>query len=153
GSVTKVWGRHADRVQTGMLSINSPEGDVVGLDALTFSGGRLFGVVTGACGVTGLPERVSAQLGKVLPLRGVRVCTVVGDASTIECTAAREGQGQDTDPYGLAARGSTFFVADAAGNVVVKIRNGRTSVATVLSRTGQPVPTSLAFGPDGALYI
>ena len=155
GSVTKVWGRHAHRVQTGMLSINVSEGDgeVVGLDALTFSGGHLFGVVTGACGVTGLPQRVTAQLGKVLKLRGGNSFTAVGDASTIECTTDPDGQGPDTDPYGLAAKGSTFFVADAAGNDVVKIRNGRTSVATVLSRTGQPVPTSLALGPDGALYI
>ncbi len=50
-------------------------------------------------------------------------------------------------------RNGTIYVADAAGNDVVKVRNGTTSVATVLSTNSQPVPTSLAFGPDGALYI
>src|SRR4249919_2436416 len=107
GSVTRVSDGHARRVQTGMLSVNSPEGDVVGLDSLTFSGGHLYGVVTGACGLTGVPPRALAQAGKVLRLRGGRSATAVGDASTIECTTDPDGQGPDTDPYGLAAKGST----------------------------------------------
>jgi glucose/arabinose dehydrogenase len=100
---------------------------------------------------------VLAQAGKVLRLRGGTSVTAVGDPGTFECTTNPDpdGRGRDTDPYGLAARGGTFYVADAAGNDVVRITNGVTSLATVLStdENQQQVPTSLAFGPDGALYI
>ena len=44
-------------------------------------------------------------------------------------------------------------MADAAGNDVVKFHKDDTPSATVLSTTGQPVPTSLAWGPGGDLYI
>jgi glucose/arabinose dehydrogenase len=152
GSVTRVRHGQASRVQTGLLSVASPEGDVVGVDAVAFRGEHLFGIATGQCGID-LPPAIAAQAGHVLWLQGGTRFTAVGDASTIECTTDPDGQGPDTDPYGLAVRGGTFYVADAAGNDVVKIQHGRTSVATVLSHTGQPVPTSLAFGPDGALYI
>jgi hypothetical protein len=170
GSVTAVLGGQASRVQTGLLSISSPgEGggpdEVVGVDALAIAGPRLaslhdvsqlklYGVATGTCDLPpGLPPEVGAQVGKVLQLFGGDKLSVVGDASTIECSTDPDGQGPDTDPYGIAVKDGKIYVADAAGNDVVKIRNGHTSVATVLSTTGQPVPTSLAFGPDGALYI
>jgi glucose/arabinose dehydrogenase len=153
GSVTRVHDGRARRIQTGLLSVSAPEGDIVGVDALAFRDDALYGIATSSCLLTGVPAAVVAQAGKVLRLRGGTAFTAVGDAGTIECTTDPDGQGPDTDPYGLAVRGSTFYVADAGGNDVVRIKGGRTSVATVLSRTGQPVPTSLAFGPDGALYI
>lgn len=154
GSVTRVHDRHQSRVQTGLLSIGSTEGDVVGVDSLAFRGDDLYGVATGACDVPpGVPAAVLAQLGKVLRLKGGTSVTAVGDPASFECTNDPDTQGPDTDPYGLAVRDDTFYVADAAGNDLVKVRKGTTSLAAVLSTTGQPVPTSLAFGPDGALYI
>jgi hypothetical protein len=79
--------------------------------------------------------------------------SAVGDPASFECANDPDGQGVDTDPYGLAVRGNTFYVADAAGNDIVKIGNGTTSLAAVLSTTGQPVPTSLAWGPGGDLFV
>jgi hypothetical protein len=155
GSVTRVaWG-HVQRVQTGLLSVQDPEdpGSAVGMDALTFMQGRLFGIVTGSCDLTGAPDAALAQAGKVLWLQGGTKFKAVGDASGIECQTDPDGQGADTDPYGIAARGRTFYVADAAGNDVVKIKRANTTVAAVISKSEQPVPTSLAFGPDGGLYI
>jgi hypothetical protein len=154
GAVTRVRNGKAKRVQTGLLSVSAGEGDVVGVDALAFRGDQLYGIATGACVPPGtFPPDVAAQAGKVLRLDGGTDLEAVGDASSIECANDPDGQGPDTDPYGLAIRGGTFFVADAAGNDVVKIRKGEPSVAAVLSTTTQPVPTSLAFGPDGGLYI
>jgi hypothetical protein len=161
GSVTRVRDGHAQRVQTGLLSISatSPGGttEVVGVDALAFRGDQLYGIASGGCPKPGVavPPEALAQAGKVLRLDGGTDVEAVGDASTIECTTDPDGQDPDTDPYGLAIRGRTFYVADAAGNDVVKIRRGETTVAKVLptTKTKQPVPTSLAFGPDGGLYI
>ena len=64
-----------------------------------------------------------------------------------------DGQAKDSDPYGLAIRGHSIYVADAAGNDVVKSHRDDAPVATVLSKTNQPVPTSLAWGPNGDLFI
>ena len=153
GSVTKYRRGVAERVQTGLFSIGAGEGEVVGVDSLAFRGKQLFGVATGACDVPGLPPDVAAQLGQVLRLEGGDNVTAIGDVSSFECANDPDGQGPDTDPYGLAQRGGTFYVADAAGNDIVQIKRGVTSLTKVLSTDSQPVPTSLAFGPDGALYI
>ncbi|MGZ4706632.1 MAG: ScyD/ScyE family protein [Acidimicrobiales bacterium] len=151
GSVTKYRRGVASRIQTGLLSVASPEGDVVGVDSLAFRGQQLYGIATGAC--ADLPPDIAAQAGQVLRLEGGSNVTSIGSASSVECNTDPDGQGVDTDPYGLAQRGGTFYVADAAGNDIVQIKKGVASLTKVLSTTGQPVPTSLAFGPDGALYI
>ncbi len=79
--------------------------------------------------------------------------SAVGNPGAFECKHDPDGQGPDTDPYGLAIRGHDVYVADAAGNDIVKVEHHQTSLVKVLSKTAQPVPTSLAWGPDGALYI
>jgi hypothetical protein len=155
GSVARY--RHGDwnRIQTGLLSIASPEGDVVGVDALDFRGYQLYGIATGGCTAPGfaIPPELAAQAGHLLRLNGGTSVTPAGDPGTFECTNDPDGQGPDTDPYGLAFRGRTAFVADAAGNDIVTVKDGQTALAKVLSTNSQPVPTSLAWGPDHALYI
>ena len=82
----------------------------------------------------------------------------------------------DSDPYALTAYRGGFAVADAAGNDLLWIRpNGKVSVlavfptqtvrlaradgkklgapATMTSISVQSVPSSVAVGPDGALYV
>jgi hypothetical protein len=153
GSVTRVRSGRAQRIQTGLLSVNSPEGDVVGVDDVIVHDGDLYGVASGACGLPKLPVAVSGQIGKVLKLSDGTRTSAVGDPGAFECANDPDHQGKDTDPYGLTWWNGRFYVADAAGNDVVSIRRGTVSLATVLATKGQPVPTSLAVGPDGALYI
>jgi hypothetical protein len=70
----------------------------------------------------------------------------------------------DSDPYGVVAYNGGFAVADAAGNDVLFVNAaGQISTLAVLplipeptsggTVMAQPVPTSLAVGPDGALYV
>lgn len=84
----------------------------------------------------------------------------------------------DSHPYAVAITGGGWVVADAAGNDLVTVdRRGRTRTAAVLPRVrnvldadtvaafgldaclagatywGEPVPTDVEVGPDGAWYV
>ena len=70
----------------------------------------------------------------------------------------------DSDPYGLVPYNGGFAVADAAANDILFVNAaGQISTLAVLplipeptsggTVMAQPVPTSLAVGPDGALYV
>ena len=85
----------------------------------------------------------------------------------------------DSHPYGIAVTGRTVYVADAGANSVVSVdtKSGKTKTVAVLPRrpykvtaelaamselppcvVGQtydyePVPTDVAVGPDGWLYV
>ena len=70
----------------------------------------------------------------------------------------------DSDPYGVVAYHGGFAVADAAANDVLFVNPaGQISTLAVLPLVpepsgggtvmAQPVPTSLAVGPDGNLYV
>ena len=73
-------------------------------------------------------------------------------------------QAIDSDPYGLVAYNGGFAVADAAANDILFVSAaGQISTLAVLPVISEPsgggsvmaqaVPTSLAVGPDGALYV
>jgi hypothetical protein len=65
----------------------------------------------------------------------------------------------DSDPYAVIAYQGGYAIADAAANDVLFFKNGKLSTLAVMplvSENGgqaQSVPTTLAVGPDGHLYI
>ena len=102
--------------------------------------------------------------------------SVVADllAYELEHNPDRQPQGvddADSNPYAVLALPGRVLVADAAGNDIVEIRsNGRMRTLTVfpVSKAGEcatatnngvanggcdPVPTDMALGPDGFLYV
>jgi len=126
GSVTRVHRGRATRPQTGLLSLSTPNGQVLGAEAVAADADGLFAVVSGSCALAApqVPAAVVAQAGQVVQLLGGSTVRPLGDASGPACsTAAASEVGTArvaaTDPYGLAVAGGSFWVADAgAGNVV-----------------------------------
>lgn len=61
----------------------------------------------------------------------------------------------DANPNALLVVGQTTYVADAGANLLVSVRNGVVKQLAFLPNSGgsDAVPTCVAMGPDGALYL
>jgi hypothetical protein len=164
---------------TGLPSVGNPGGGSAsaGTADVQVLNGRVYGVVqnqnidptTGGqtYGTAGalLGDLVSAPLTGGVP-------TSVASLGPYEAThnpdgGAGAGPGDppiDSDPYGVVAYNGGIAIADAAANDVLFVNSaGQISTLAVLplipepsgggTVMAQPVPTSLAVGPDGALYV
>jgi len=164
GSISSVFvpqfgsGRQAVDLVTGLASGAGPDGSfAVGSQGVS---NRSFGDI----------KIVSDFEGNLLKARSFGSAVPQANIAAYEEANDPDGQGVDSNPYGvLALRGRTL-VADAAGNTVVSVTEGGTiSTFAVLPNitdglcAGVPndngmtgcdfVPTSLAEGPDGAIYV
>jgi hypothetical protein len=65
----------------------------------------------------------------------------------------------NTDPTGLFKWGKSWYATDSGGNDLLKIHKGKVSLVKkfrdepVTGGKAQAVPTDVAVGPDGALYV
>jgi hypothetical protein len=87
------------------------------------------------------------------------------DLGAFEIAANPAGGTIDSNPFGIARLGGNVVVADAGGNDVIQVDDGVLSTFAVFPNRNvpgpapgttismQPVPTSAAEGPDGALYV
>jgi hypothetical protein len=160
-SITKVSHGRQRRIVKGLLSIAGPDGTgAVGVDDVSVArrGGGLFMIAT-TLGCQdqlppGLPPEVVRQNGKLL--RGLAK-RVVADITAFECANDPDGQGVESDPYSVyAASNRHQVVADAAGDSILDVRDGRVSLLAVIPSSpngSDQVPTSVTRGPDGAWYV
>jgi SMP-30/Gluconolactonase/LRE-like region len=125
---------------------------------LTAHGGRVSVAMEAK---TGGPHPQEGRLLEVSP-SGVRAVADIATASVDwESTRADlNSQFPDTNPYDVTeyrADGvSTLYVIDAAANTVSRVgARGRLDVIAYLpdTATADAIPTCLAQGPDGALYV
>jgi hypothetical protein len=144
------------RIITGLLSAAGPDGSfAVGSDGVSARGlGAIYVQITYAP-----PEALSGaagadQSGQLLKARSDGRFRPYADISAVEQTDP-DGQGIDSDPYAVLALPGRQLVADAAGNDILEVRNGHVRVWAVLPDHdgNQAVPTSLAVGPHGTIYV
>jgi hypothetical protein len=85
----------------------------------------------------------------------------VADPGAYEAVSNPDGGLLDTNPYGLLAGPGGQVLTDAGGNSLLQVdwNGGISTLAVFQSRPTQPprstdsVPTTVAFGPDGAYYV
>lgn len=153
------------RIVGGLLSAAAPDGgSAVGSDGVSYGSGRLL------IQETFLPPDALAhglpawQNGKLLSLQHHRLRPVANIAA-VEQTRNPDGLQVDSDPYAVLSLGRHRSVtADAAGNDLVLVDRHHARPFTVFPLHGcggvrteecdqESVPTSLAWGPQHALYV
>jgi hypothetical protein len=170
GSISRIVDGHVSRVVTGLVSISGAGGQgATGPDGLSQrDDGALYTIMTAAPQIIppGLPRGITDalhdQLGQLVKLN-----TQSGDYQTIAGVGAYDfawanrhrninPQFPDANPYGVLALENQIYVVDAGSNTLDRV--GIDGKVTVLALFPNPpvndaVPTCLARGSDGALYV
>jgi sugar lactone lactonase YvrE len=148
-----------ERVVTGLPSLVLGNGTVEGGPVDVSFLGAAPAVVLGIGGDprtvrAALPAK-AALLGTMLHATPSGVYKVVADVAAHEVANNPGGAAVDSNPYGVLAQPGRRIVADAGGNSIIEVlANGRTRTFAVPGAPGaQTVPTSVAEGPDGAIYV
>jgi hypothetical protein len=175
GSIRKVstsgkW--HSKKIVTGLLSGAGPDGSfAVGSDGVSARHlDKIYIQETwfGPDPVPGLPFQ--RQNGSLLRQSPGRDLFKVADITAFETANDPDEQGFDSNPYAVLSLAKRTLVADAAGNSILSVDGkGNVSLFAVLPNitgglcAGLPnegdttgcdaVPTSLAEGPDGSIYV
>jgi hypothetical protein len=175
GSITRIKHDRQRRVVTGLPSLAGADGtNAIGPADLRVKGRRF----TVTLGLAADPNRRAA-----MPANGKKLATlatgkigrpglkVVADLGRYERSVNPDKGEFDTNPVGFTKRRGSTYVADAGGNSLIKVaQNGQMSTAAVFPNTMVPapaflglppgtkipmqaVPTAVANGPDGALYV
>jgi hypothetical protein len=161
-AVTKIywnggaWKHH--RVVRGLPSGAAPDGGfATGVDGVSALHGELWGVETFAPPEAGVPTSPPwNKLGKLLNISHGKA-RIAADITAVELKHNPHKANIESNPYAvLALPDGRKIVADAAGNdLVVVSPHGKARPFTVFPDHDkrESVPTSLALGPDGNLYV
>jgi sugar lactone lactonase YvrE len=148
-----------ERVVTGLPSLVLGSGNVEGGPVDVSFLGTAPAVVLGIGGDprtvrAALPAK-AALLGTMLHATPSGVYKVVADVAAYEVANNPAGGTVDSNPYSVLAQPGRRIVADAGGNSIIEVlANGSTQTFAVAGAPGaQTVPTSVAEGPDGAIYV
>jgi hypothetical protein len=170
GAITRVVspGVHG-RVLTGLPSLAGPTGGgATGPHDIAFGFGRAF-VTVGSGGDPSLLAPFKAagiNLASLLMISYTGQITPVADFGAYEAANNPAGGPVDSNAYGLEVLATRAVIADAGGNSLLQIDQSLalSTLAVFENRTVpgpggvgtvemEPVPTSIAEGPDGSLYV
>ncbi len=168
-SISRISHGDVDRVVTGLISIASPDGSgATGPDGLSQrDDGSLYTIIAASPQQVppGLPPGITQalydQAGQLVRLGkhgGFRTLAGVGayDWAWSDGHRSLNPQYPDANPYGVLATENQIYVVDAASNTLDRVGpDGRVSVLAIFPNppVSDAVPTCIAQGRDGALYV
>jgi SMP-30/Gluconolactonase/LRE-like region len=123
-----------------------------GVAGISARGDSLYAVTDGL----GTEDPVSGRLLKVGDEKVKTVANVAAASLAWEKTHPINPQFPDANPYGVLVSGHRIFVVDAAANTLDEVtRDGKVRVIAYFPdpAVSDAVPTCVAKGPDGALYV
>jgi hypothetical protein len=165
GSVADISSGKPVRIAEGLAS-NFNEEEVVGANSLVYSRGSLYVLETGAPQTVrsdlpaDLQKPLKEQYGALLQIKGGKATPVSNPGSVnYQWTQENEpGKPPHANPYALTAnpRGG-FYLVDASTNMLSSIdRRGHVEILAKVPNTAagkDAVPTCVAVGPDGDVYM
>ncbi|MCC6990862.1 MAG: ScyD/ScyE family protein, partial [Acidobacteria bacterium] len=169
GGVTRITGvGQQQRVLAGLPSLAGPTGaDATGPHDLDFAFGYGF-ITVGSGGDPALLAPFKAagiQLGTLLAIDPTGAIIPAADAAAFEAANNPAGGPLDSNLYGLTMQANRAVMTDAGGNSLLQVDTTQTvrTLAVFPTRQVVPpggglvdmesVPTSIAEGPDGTLYV
>lgn len=165
GAVSRLRGGVQERVASGLPSVYNPAAaEVTGPHDIAFDSAGVahltvgWGAAPAARAALGAPGAALGTLGRL----GGGQYVVESDVTAFEASNNPDGGPLDSNPYGLLVEPGGRYLTDAGGNALVDATsNGGLAALGVFPRTPAPppflqseaVPTAVARGPDGALYV
>jgi len=161
GAVSRYWRGMQTRIVTGLPSyapFAPPSPGAVGPSDVSFLGDRGY-VVIGLAAPPDARTGLGEKFGWIARIRGNGSVSYEVDVSAHEKAANPDGGLVESNPHGLLEGAGKHLVVDAAGNSLLAVAPwGRLFTGAVFrsrpqGRNTDAVPTSMAVGPDGALYV
>ena len=178
GAITRIDNDTVERLVTGLPSVASLNSSVIpdrsdasGPHDIQFDAKGTPYVITGLASNPANREDLLgiSDFGQVLvidDLNGTPDWTQLADLAMYELNNNPDGGDIVTNPFYTTIKGETAFTIDAGGNhlLSVELNTGNIELEAVLLARNisvpnlgdipmQSVPTSVAIGPDGALYV
>jgi hypothetical protein len=160
GRIVRVEGDDKSVVGRGFVSYGSPGGAfAAGVTGVSVGpDGNVFAVTNSGppAFVRSLPRPIRRQAGRVFDVSGSNL-SAVAHISRFEWNRNLDNVKGDrnSNPYAVLAQADRQVVVDAGANAVLEVRGGEIGVLAVIPKAGrsQAVPTSIAEGPGGDLFV
>lgn len=148
------------RTVIGGIASVGDEGEFIGIDGISVRG---RGVNRSIYGIMGLSPQAThnSAFGALIKVDNKGHATTVANVGSFmyDWTAAHSSLWQefpDSNPYGVLAVPGHVYVTDAGANTLNEVHpNGTIDVLAYFPNTAlrDAIPTCVAKGPDGALYV
>ncbi len=160
GRIVRLAGGKLSTVARGFISGAGPDGSFAGgLHGVSVSPeGAVFGVTTSGppAFVKSLPKPFRRQAGRLFDVKSGAFTSVARvDQLEWKNNLDKVKGDRNSNPYAVLAQSDRQVVVDAGANAVYEVRGGTVSLLAVIPKNGrsQAVPTSVAVGPSGDLYV
>jgi hypothetical protein len=166
GAISRLWKGQQSRVVEGLESHALPDGSSAsGPNGISFQGTGGAYITMGLGGGPAFQTALGGRFaGTLIHMAASGTWKVVANVAGHEFAANPAGGALDSNPFGVLAEPGGRLVVDAGANALFSVStSGHVETLAVFAplpnptpvgpRTVEAVPTSVARGPDGALYV